>query len=337
MPTLRKLARGHWEWDFYGPDGRRRRGRVRGTREDAERELEIKMSEAGRSDDVSTARTLFHRYERSPEAQSLARTQDHLKRIERFVAWWEDHAGAGRPLAKCRTADIGAYTEELVEKGLAPPTVLRHAASISSWLRWCAQAGIIPTNPALGAWRPKQPSAKRRGPDQDEVARFLDDLERVGGPVLPVYLLAYGIALRRGEIVRARWEDVAWSGASPESLTVRGTKTSGATATIPIASERLARWLSAHKKERGPIVANKDGQHYHPQSIGNLKRDAEGILGRPLPNLHLGRHAIATWMAQRGESDLAIAAVLRDSPRVVAERYAWLRPTDHGHRLRGFT
>ena len=255
------------------------------------------------------------------------RQREEIKRVTDFVTW----RGGDTLLSEVMTHDITRYLErELVgERGLSPSTVIRHRATLSKFFRWVRAYGLSPHNPVEGSWTPPNRSKRKTALTPHQVNETL--LRVSESPLEGVYHLAFFAGLRREEISRARWEDVDFES---RTLFVRGTKTESSEATLPL-HRRLFEYLRGHpgRKQTGPIIANRSGGHYRPDSLQRLKSRHPSAL----PCFHQARHTLATVLRQEGVSLDDVKELLRHRSVSTTERfYAWSTPTSKASELDKF-
>ncbi len=105
--------------------------------------------------------------------------------------------------------------------------------------------------------------------------------------------LAYGSALRRGELLRLNVEDV---NTSEGTAFVTGKGDKSRVVPLTTATRTLLReYLSIRKNARGPLLTNtQTGRRLSPHHISKLFRTRTGM------KTHLFRHACATHLLQNG-------------------------------------
>src|SRR3989337_583412 len=99
--------------------------------------------------------------------------------------WYRRMAGAlvdflGDPeLEKVMVDDLRRFHAALETRALSPFTILAHLRAVKILFRWCADEGLIESDPSR---RLKLP----RAPDQEPKAISREDVERMGGGGLTV-------------------------------------------------------------------------------------------------------------------------------------------------------
>lgn len=170
---------------------------------------------------------------------------------------------------------------------------------------------------------------KRVALSEADLAKLLD----ASGPQLRAILgAAAGLALRPNEASRLRWEDIDWEAGA---LRVRGTKTDGSDALVPllpIAQAELARWWekcgrptegACFRRQRGGRgeFAPKAGSGVPwRKAFATAKKKAGFTKVRITPNSM--RHTGATQLVANGVPVASVAKLLRHtSPRMVEQVY----------------
>jgi integrase len=85
------------------------------------------------------------------------------------------------------------------------------AAALGKLFAWAAQHRRVPTNPALGMYRPALPPSRHRVLSPDEVRSFWQACDEVGWPFGPAFKLLLLTAQRRSEVT-----DMAWAELNPD-------------------------------------------------------------------------------------------------------------------------
>ncbi len=219
--------------------------------------------------------------------------------------------------------------------GLSPKTVrnahvvLRKA--LSDALRW----GHLAVNPADNADPPRLRDHGRREMktwSAEQLATFLEHLEKRAHPLHALYLVAATTGMRRGEVLGLRWKDLDLEAATAAvnqtvisvayDVQFSTPKTKSGHRSVSL-DARTVRVIQQHRKAQaekklllGPGWANHDlvftrddGQPLHPDFVSQTFERLASRLDMPRIRLHDLRHTHAT---------LALAAGIH--PKVVSER-----------------
>ena len=105
-----------------------------------------------------------------------------------------------------------AYIDSVVrswEQTLQPSTLRATVGTVSAALEQACRSGLIPTNPAHLATKPRVPRRRATLPTLDQVVGLLDAAAADGYPTMAALLsLAAVTGLRRGELCGLQWRDL---------------------------------------------------------------------------------------------------------------------------------
>lgn len=183
------------------------------SRQDAERwaralETEIDKGQFVSIDEAqrSTLGDLIGRYlvEVTPTMKGSTEDTIRLKAIMRKpIAKWS--------MANLSASRIAAYRDERL-KEVSGGTVIRELAYLSSIINHARREwGINVPNPVQMVRKPQSPQARSRVLTEEEITKLLQALEPVGRRshwTKPAVQLALATAMRRGELLSLRWENI---------------------------------------------------------------------------------------------------------------------------------
>ena len=187
------------------------------TRQDAERwaralEAELDKGQFVSIDEAqrSTLGDLIGRYlvEVTPTMKGAAPDTIRLKAIMRKpIAKWS--------LANLSATRMAAYRDERL-KEVSSGTVIRELAYLSSIINHARREwGINVSNPVQMVRKPQSPQARSRVLTNEEIEKLLEALEPQGRRshwTKPAVQLALATAMRRGELLSLRWENIDLQG-----------------------------------------------------------------------------------------------------------------------------
>jgi integrase/recombinase XerD len=142
----------------------------------------------------------------------------HTVRFDRhhmgkFFEWL---AAQNRTLAKCRLADVDAFTESLKRKGWCRVSMARSVSTLRAFFRYAEHHHWCTTGIAAGIERPRlyRDEGLPVGPDWSDVERLIrhcggSRAQDIRDRAILELLAIYG--LRAGEVTRLRLEDLNWS------------------------------------------------------------------------------------------------------------------------------
>ena len=115
--------------------------------------------------------------------------------------------GLGRiTLARLTTAQVGKYLAAKIDVGLSPRTVQYHHAVLRTALEDATREGLVSRNIAKLVSPPSVQRAEVRPLSAEQAQQLHHAVE--GGQLEPLYALALTLALRQGELLALRWEDL---------------------------------------------------------------------------------------------------------------------------------
>lgn len=241
-----------------------------------------------------------------------AHTRDAYRRdVEDFARWCY-----GRDLDPCtvRRAQIDAYAATITHlpnqrtgRPLAPASVARRLAALSSWYGYLGDADVIAHNPMLRVRRPRIDTQHTTtvGLSAAEAIAWLRAAatDPVFGPdgarALASFLIAVGA--RVSEVCAL---DIADLGHDSGHRTVRLRMKGGKTRTRAVPPS-VATALEAYRGDRadGPLFRTADGQRINRHAVARFVRRAARAAGIPAAEKitpHSFRHAWATLARERG-------------------------------------
>ncbi len=283
-------------------------------------------------------------------------TAGHLDRLYAQLLRHGKRSGA------CRTAGVtcpehGCDPEE--HEGLSVKSVTHVHAALHVMLEQATTRGLIPTNPAAVAHRPK------RSPDgREHTAEVTEDQHwtasqaqafreaTAGDRLAALWSLLLATGLRRGEAVGLRWDDVDLDGGvlrirrsvtdvagqvvttSGKSFDARRTLTLGAGSATSLrehqvrqAEERAAAaesWI-----ESGHVFCRPDGRALKPNWVSHECTRWCERLGLPAIGTHGLRHTAATMMLRSGVPIHVVSQRLgHANVSITLDVYTHARPAD---------
>lgn len=95
-----------------------------------------------------------------------------------FLAWCEEH---GLAFEDIESITVAAYIEQLLNDGMAKPSVKQHLAAIRMMLDYMVTGGLLPYNPAAAVRGPKYVIKKGKTPvlKPDEARLLLDSIRTI--------------------------------------------------------------------------------------------------------------------------------------------------------------
>lgn len=262
----------------------------------------------------------------STRALYLTRLDTHALRI----------LGRSTKASDVTTAHLRTMIDKLKVENASGSSVRGVVTATSALFRYAVRRGIVPTNPVRLLERGDRPTAKRqtepRYLDRPQIDRLLAEL---GDEYRPIAAALAFAGLRVSEALALRWCDVD---IKVGTLHVRGTKTRGSDAPVPIA-DPLAVELRDHRTrlaERGLHLTRPDALVF-TQTRRNVLRavnragDNAGLNPEGIEKVgcHDLRHSCAGLLFAAGVTAPTVAAVLRHADtRTTLTTYAGLVETN---------
>lgn len=245
-----------------------------------------------------------------------------------------------RRLNSLRRGDVESWAARLP---LAKSTAAQAVQWLSSMLESAVADGLLATNPARGAKRPRverEPVVPFTGDETDALraaapSRFGVALTLGLGAGLR-HSEATGLTLDRVDFLR-RQLTVDRQLVTPlqGEPTFGPPKSARSYRTVPLADavvEALARHVELHGTGRHDLVlCGDDGRPLRRQRFGVIWDQLRQRAGLPAARFHDTRHTYASTLLSGGVSVAAAADYLGHSPAELLNTYAHLLPADHEH------
>lgn len=252
------------------------------------------------------------------EGKAKTTRKQYAARMRAYARWLADatNARSGAPQSKPTIADFNAdllrsYVSSLHKSGRRPRTICGVIYALTSFGKWLAANDHAPDNPAATLKKPRLDAARRELASDVEVsrllaaARVLPKARRAKMATAVVSIFAYS-ALRRGELLNLKVDDLNLSAGKNGALVVRNGKGSKAR-TLPLTEETraaLVDWLAVRGPCSHPFVFDVDHtRRLADAGLRSLLRDVASVAGMPdarniLP--HSLRHNCATRLLRNG-------------------------------------
>ena len=247
----------------------------------------------------------------TPTMKGAAEDTIRLKALMRKpIARWS--------MANLSAARIAAFRDERL-KEVSAGTVIRELAYLSAIINHARREwGINVPNPVQMVRKPPSPQARARVLIEEEVARLLDALEPSGRRshwTKPAVQLALATAMRRGELLALRWENVDLIG---RAAFLPDTK-NGDSRTVPLSTAAVQVLAGLPRHISGVVFPVKAFT-----LDAAFKRGLRRVALQDIRFHDLRRTAI-TRMAEKLPNVIELAAVSGHKSLMVLKRY--YRPT----------
>lgn len=295
------------------------------TKADAQRwaaEIEGDMSRSRfvdtREAQQTTLADALLRYRREVSDKKKGAKQEGVR-----IARWLEDGLARRSLAGVRSSDLAAWRDQRLAEGSAPATVRLNLAIISHLYTVAIKEWGIEglSNPCRALRLPKVSNARERRPTADELTRIYAAAAGMNAE-LPVFIeLAVETAMRRGELISLRRDQVRGKVAYLED-TKNGDRRS-----VPLSSRARELLGSLPARIDGKVfgISADTASNYFARCCKK-----EGIVDLRLHDL---RHEATSRLFERGFTMMEVASITGHRTLEMLKRYTHLSPADLADRL----
>lgn len=235
----------------------------------------------------------------------------------------------GKRLESIKTADIIAYTQHLLNKGLNAQTVKLCLSQMRRIIRRAKIMGLYDGNIPYFEM-PKVDSIRYRYLEKEEARILLSELRVMSELWHDIAVLSINTGMRAGEIFSLRGENVNFF---QKTIILNITK-SGRQRVIPLNNSALNVMIK-HKKSPSKLIFHQISSPNTPfikvSKIFKCAVDKCGLNSGVSDNrnrvvFHTLRHTFASWLVQDGEPIYVVSKLLGHGSVRVTERYAHLAP-----------
>lgn len=277
------------------------------------REIESSM-DRGSYQDFSQANDLLFSDVLQRYLEEVTPTKRGAQRESESIRFMRRHKMASYSMSKLTPAVIGRYRDERL-KTVSAGTIIREICIISSIITHARKEWGLPiANPCASVRKPAMPQGRNRLLSKDEEAMLLFELKPVyrRSPLMvPIVLLALETAMRRGEILALRWENVDLKS---QTALLPMTK-NGTTRIVPL-SKKAVSILEGLQRGQGGVVFP-----ISYMTLNNCFVHARQRAG--IKNLHFHdlRHTATTRLAEKLPNLIELAAVTGHQTIQMLKRY----------------
>lgn len=221
---------------------------------------------------------------------------------------------------------IAQFRDERL-KQVSAGTVIRELAYLSAIINharreWCVNV----ENPVRRVRKPSAPTGRDRVLSEAEQARLLEALQPTGrrSPWMrPLVMLALETAMRRGELLALRWEDVSLSS---RTALLHDTK-NGEGRVVPLSSRAIEVLQALPRSMTGQVIPMTAFAACAAFERATARSGIEGL------RFHDLRHTAITRMAEKLPNVIELAAVSGHKSLRMLQRYYHPRAEDLARRL----
>lgn len=204
---------------------------------------------------------------------------------------------------------LRAWMREMSKRGLSVSTIHRRIACAGTFFNWLILEKYIDESPCEHLLMPRKSQKQPRYLSEQELKRFVQVM--TGSRFAIAWLLMAWLGLRRGEVLRLKWEDVKLA---EKTVIIRDTK-SKKDRVLPLSDKLIAALEFSRKAHPGEhVLAGADGQPVEPYTI--YRAFKRHIKHRGLPvwvKPHTIRHTFATHLVRSGVSITVVKEMMGHS------------------------
>jgi integrase len=261
-----------------------------------------------------SARSILLSYLLQRYGSEVSPTKRSEKRELQTIQFMQRHKMAAYSMENLTPAVIASYRDERL-KTVAPATIIRELSILSSVISHARKEWGLPTsNPCALVRKPASPQGRTRLLAADEESRLIAELQPVGrrSPwMAPMVLLALETAMRRGELLSMRWENV---NLKLQTVLLPMTK-NGTARTVPLSKRAVAILQALPGSRNGPVL---------PLSYMAVNNCFVRACKRAqIVNLHFHdlRHTATTRLAEKLPNVIELASVTGHQTIQMLKRY----------------
>lgn len=217
-------------------------------------------------------------------------------------------------MANLTSSKIAKYRDQRLQE-ISPGTVVRELAYFSSIINHARKEwGLTTPNPVLGVRKPAQPKARNRILTYDEEKQLLEACAPIANRNIytrPFVILAVETAMRRGEILSLRWEDIDLK---KKTAYLALTK-NGESRIVPLSSRAIETLQALPRSIDGRVLPIN-----FAALENNFKRARNRAKLKDL-RIHDLRHTAATRLSEKLPNLLELSAVTGHKSLSMLKRY----------------
>ncbi len=244
------------------------------------------------------------------------------------IATLDRHLGS-YALAHLRPQDVAAYRDKRLRE-VGPQAVLHELKLLNRIYTWLAQEkGVqLPARPPTARIaKPKPPRGRERRVSQNEIDAIVRETE--SAELGPIVKLAVATAMRRGEIVGLRWENINVE----RRIALLPMTKNGEPRCVPLSPEAIAVFVQLPRRAGGPVFS-MTGRAVHKafqRAVERARKHALAVTQDEafLAGLHFHdlRHEATSRLFERGDLNLMEVALITGHKDLrMLQRYTHLRP-----------
>ena len=244
-----------------------------------------------------------------------------ILRLKRFMRDWPKLTARG--MATLKTQDFEHYRNERSEH-VKPATVKRELNLLHSVIGNVRKKLALHENPISDVKRPRVRNSRDTRLLDGEEEVLMAELDNCRNPwVKPAVILAIESAMRRGELLSMRWQDVNFA---ERFVHLEDTK-NGESRNVPLSSRAIATLKALPHSIEGRVLPTT------PEGLKNAFERARKRANLEHFNFHDLRHEDISRLFERGWNVMEVAAVSGHKDLQSLKRYTNLKASDLAKKM----
>jgi integrase len=241
-------------------------------------------------------------------------TKRGAKREAEGITFMQRHKMAAHSMAKLSPTVIAGYRDERL-RTVSAGTITRELCILSSIITHARKEWSLPiSNPCDLVRKPPTPRGRNRLLSADEELQLLDELKPIGrrSPwMVPLVLLALQTAMRRGELLSLRWDNIDLA----KQIAFLPMTKNGSTRTVPLSSKAVATIAR--------LPRSSDGRVFPLSEMGMEAAFRKACKRANILNLHFHdlRHTATSHLAEKLPNVIELASVTGHQTIQMLKRY----------------
>lgn len=246
--------------------------------------------------------------------QEVTPTKRGAKREAENIRFVQRHKIANYAMSTLTPSVMAAYRDERLKK-VSPGTIIRELVILSSIFNHAKREWGLPIiNPCELVRKPPTPQGRTRILTADEEVKLLTELQPIGRRsrwMAPLVQLALETAMRRGELLSLRWDEI---NLYAQTATLPLTK-NGTLRVVPLSKKAIAILKNLPKNENGKV--------FQLSEMGMEAAFRKACSRAGIANLHFHdlRHTATSRLAEKLPNVIELAAVTGHKTIQMLKRY----------------